>query len=868
MNARAVSLLVALAAGFTPAAYASVPRATDDGCSARPQPVSAAHDDARWPAPLDRMVTLRSDDASLGATLERIGTEARVRLSYSASLLPLQRSACVGSGRAMLGDALTLLLNGTGITPVVAGSDQVVLTPSRAAAVADATPAVAITATRRLERVVVTGTASGAPERASPFAVEVADRRTLPEEGALSLAQAFDGNIPGVWVWTQAPTSALTRYGSMRGANSFGVTTPKIYVDGIEVANPLLFQQIDPSQVERIEVIRGPQGAALYGSDAISGVVNVVTRHDGVSALAPRAEVQGSAGATSSSFVNGGVLTQRHEAVLRTGTGARTAALNASFSRMGAYVPGADAQRVLLGATGRRVGASTILTGIARFDAFDSHIGTNPLLVGLNLGPLTQPLGANTPQSTRQYTVGGTLTAHSSDRWTHVITAGVDGYRMAGMSADDLLVPSAADSALRAARGSADRLTLKASSTQRFGAPESNGLSLTYAVDHSAARETSNGWGNLIVPDDWRARADSNMRHGGDDHMPPAATLAESGSGTTSWSNTGVLAQGQLALRNTLFISGGERYERIGGTATGAQDAWLPMVGGAVVRDAGAFTFKLRGAYGRGIRPARTVARGATWSGGREDQLARALSPEQQSGTEAGVDLLFDSALLGRMGIHVTRFDQLASNLVQPVAVITDTATSGRGGPSGPGGRRIGYELENVGAITNRGWEFQGGTRTGPLALTATLSLVDSRVNQLAPGYRGDLQLGERMLEVPARTAGLSASWLARRWSMSLSASRAFDWINYDRLALADSVSKSVTSSGATAAIPVGVQLRQFWRRYDGATQLGTRGSVTVLRGAALTFSVDNLLNHQRGEPDNITIVPGRTVAFGLRFGF
>ena len=30
-----------------------------------------------------------------------------------------------------------------------------------------------------------------------------------------------------------------------------------------------------------MEVIRGPQGAALYGSDAISGVVNIVTRHEG-----------------------------------------------------------------------------------------------------------------------------------------------------------------------------------------------------------------------------------------------------------------------------------------------------------------------------------------------------------------------------------------------------------------------------------------------------------------------------------------------------------------------------------------------------------------------------------------------------------
>jgi hypothetical protein len=37
-----------------------------------------------------------------------------------------------------------------------------------------------------------------------------------------------------------------------------------------------------------------------------------------------------------------------------------------------------------------------------------------------------------------------------------------------------------------------------------------------------------------------------------------------------------------------------------------------------------------------------------------------------------------------------------------------------------------------------------------------------------------------------------------------------------------------------------------------------------------MTFSVDgeNLLDEQRGEPDNITVLPGRTVSAGLRLSF
>lgn len=64
----------------------------------------------------------------------------------------------------------------------------------------------------------------------------------------------------------------------MRGGNS---NHTLVLVDGVRIkpgtiALPAL-QNIDPAQVERIEVVRGPR-SALYGSDAIGGVINVITR--------------------------------------------------------------------------------------------------------------------------------------------------------------------------------------------------------------------------------------------------------------------------------------------------------------------------------------------------------------------------------------------------------------------------------------------------------------------------------------------------------------------------------------------------------------------------------------------------------------
>ena len=819
-----------------------------------------------WPAPLDRVVQLRTDDATLREALARIAREARVRFSYSPELIPLDRPACVAAGDAALGDALVVLLAGTGIAPVVAGTDQVVLAPTRAAAAADAPPEYART-TSRLERVVVTGTATGAPERETPFALTVIDAGSgaLARSGTQSLGQLLDGAVPGMWMWTQSPTSALARYGSVRGASSFGVSAPKVYVDGIEMANPLLLTTLDPSRVQRVEVIRGPQGAALYGADAIGGVVNVVTRQEGVGASTPAAELRASAGTSASAFASAPVLAQDYGAVLRSGSAARSASLGVTVSTLGAFVPGADARQLGASASARRVGARSVVTATAQFHGSNAEPSVSPLLAGLQT---SADSGAR--QSVRQYTVGTTVTLLGSDRWTHALVAGLDVYRLAGVSTDGIPVSSPTDSALRTARGGADRATLRLSSTARFGAGEARSGALTFAAEHSTAREQSNGEaGALLMPRD--PRYGSGDTTGGP--TPPDSTApydrdAHAG-GTTWWSNTGVLAQGQLALANALFLNGGARVEYISVPEYRSQVALLPMLGASWLRERGPLALKLRAAYGRGIRPARTVARGATWTGGSAERVLTSLAPEEQSGIETGADLLWGD----HAGFHVTRFDQRASGLVQPVALIDSGGGSGTsGGGPGPGGDgddyRVAYQLQNVGAIDNRGWELQATSSAGPLSLAATLSLVSSRVHRVASGYSGDLRPGDRMLEVPARTLGLSATWTSGRWSASSSVARASDWVNYDLLALARAIATARAAGTSPDYYPVGPRLRDFWRTYDGVTHVNARASLLLGRGMWLTLTGDNLLNRQLGEPDNVTVLPGRTVTAGVRAGF
>src|SRR6185369_11691500 len=95
---------------------------------------------AHWGAPLDRPVTLHVNELSLRNALDRLATTAKLKLSYSAEFLPLDREVCVSADTAPVGEVLGRLLAGTNVSPVPMGGDQVVLAPRAPSASRTAEP--------------------------------------------------------------------------------------------------------------------------------------------------------------------------------------------------------------------------------------------------------------------------------------------------------------------------------------------------------------------------------------------------------------------------------------------------------------------------------------------------------------------------------------------------------------------------------------------------------------------------------------------------------------------------------------------------------------------------------------------------------
>jgi len=790
---------------------------------------------AAWNAPLDRRVSLHARDISLRDALDRISSDARIQLSYASEAIPLDSRVCASFDAIPLGEALGLLLRGTPVLPISAGGEHVVLTPSGMPGTSEQRERVP----RVLDRVVVTGSPIEAPARRLTVAMNVVSGAQLSHYAEGNLAQALSDLVPGLWVWQSAPTSLIAHYGSIRGTSSFGSSYPKIYVDGIELANPLLVLQYSPETVERIEVIRGPQGAALYGSDAISGVINIVTRHDGSNG-GPTAVVRSSVGAAASAYMPRSAVTQDHAIAVREGSGSESGSLSFTSGGVGAYLPGAFARHTTGNAGFRLVRSRLIATGTARIFASESADPSSPLFRD---SVSAARAGTAIPQSVQEYTLGGSATIVQSERWTHAIVAGFDGSRLTNLADYHTPLPSASGPDVGAAGGNANLGTLRVSSIAKLGDPEKLATTLTFSGENSLL--------------DFRSQ--------------PETAYSQTANGSTvqsvvrRWTSAGV-AQANVSWRDAGYITSGLRVERNEALGSNRTVSVLPMIGAAVLQDYGPLTLKLRSAYGRGIRPATTPMRETSWFDPRGQARLLSLAPEEQSGIETGIDLYVGKTF----GLQLTRFDQLASGLIQRVAYASagqqQSAEPPTGGgyppsPVAPEDRRIAYVFQNVGEITNRGWELKSDLNIASLVLNGTFSTVDSRVKQVASGYVGDLRIGDRMLEVPARTGSVSATWIGGGWTSSLAASRSWDWIDYDRIALAGAFS----NSAQTDTQLVGQQLRNYWLKYGGVTRLRASVGKSLYRGFSINLSGENLLNRQHGEPDNVTVVPGRTVNLGVR---
>lgn len=146
-----------------------------------------------------------------------------------------------------------------------------------------------------LDQIVVTGTAGGEQRRALGTTVATIDASAARAVAPISSFQELlNGRAPGVVVVAGSGTVGSGSRIRVRGLSSLSLgQEPLIYIDGVRVNNAQAtgpinqgfgsnvisrWNDISPSEIESIEIIKGPAAATLYGTEAANGVVQIITR--------------------------------------------------------------------------------------------------------------------------------------------------------------------------------------------------------------------------------------------------------------------------------------------------------------------------------------------------------------------------------------------------------------------------------------------------------------------------------------------------------------------------------------------------------------------------------------------------------------
>ncbi|TVR57394.1 MAG: SusC/RagA family TonB-linked outer membrane protein [Gemmatimonadales bacterium] len=146
-----------------------------------------------------------------------------------------------------------------------------------------------------MDEIVVTGTGAPTQRRQLGQTINSVSSEDLQQAPITGVADALLGRVPGIGGQAMGEAGASTQI-TLRGVASLNTqlrNEPLIYVDGVRMDNRTYgvggtstnrLGDINPADIDRIEVIKGAAAATLFGTEASSGVIQIFTRRGAVQA--------------------------------------------------------------------------------------------------------------------------------------------------------------------------------------------------------------------------------------------------------------------------------------------------------------------------------------------------------------------------------------------------------------------------------------------------------------------------------------------------------------------------------------------------------------------------------------------------------
>jgi len=229
----------------------------------------------------------------LAASLRALANQADIQIVFSPEAVAGRNGPAV-SGTMSAREALDRLLEAASLEFVVEGEDTIVVRPRRntapaAASVSSASAAVpeaAAPVKSALEEIVVTAQKREENLQDTPISIVAISAADLENRGINDIND-LSSEVPALQV-VPHPNSSATARVFIRGIGNIDDQITQdpsvaVYLDGVYVARSQGLSA-EVAEVERIEVLRGPQGS-LYGRNATGGAINYITRAPELGAL-------------------------------------------------------------------------------------------------------------------------------------------------------------------------------------------------------------------------------------------------------------------------------------------------------------------------------------------------------------------------------------------------------------------------------------------------------------------------------------------------------------------------------------------------------------------------------------------------------
>jgi outer membrane cobalamin receptor len=550
------------------------------------------------------------------------------------------------------------------------------------------------------QQVVVTATATEAPISQVGSSTTVISGDQLSREGVISVADALR-RVAGLTLVQSGGTGQVTSLFARGGESDY----TKILIDGIALNEPggsYNFANLSIADIDRIEIVRGPQ-SALFGSDAMAGVIQVFTHRGTSEGLAPKPRA----------LVEGGTFASYRYAAGVEGKGMHMD-YSASFSRSdtdNAVPNGSSNQETIAGNLGVAISKGAEIRAVFRSDTGRTGVPGQYAFQRPDL---------DSSYRHRDLAGGLTFTHQATNSWTQKLAYTVSDSRQFSEDPVDSgsYVPVYEDHMAPYPLTDFTYQTLNQTRRQKISYQSDLSLPHGHIITGGAEFERETG----VV---------------GDPDADPLHAIRN---------NYGGFLQDQWALRNRFFAAAGVRLENNGNFGFFAAPRLslafhLHQPGGGIWG-----LTKLKGNFGMGIKEPTLIESfsNSPYFRGNPD-----LKPEKSVSFDAGVEQRFGS---GRGAMEVTYFDNRFRN---QIGFVTTDYTTFAG------------TFFNIGKTRARGVELAFRQDLGwQWEISGAYTFLNGKILESTNGFDPVYAQGQQLLRRPRHSASIDLRWQPGRWTL------------------------------------------------------------------------------------------------------